>query len=1508
MPIEFQRTKGLIEYAKAITELGRASVLDVNAYRGMVLYGQDLAKLDGVAINLDNPVDGDAWMIINRPAPLPPPSPCDELLAAGLDLPDDPECRPQLKPVFMQVACSALESNTLPVCDSLTNCAGDTCTPLGADRAIEAGLEARLAEYLAFVWAPWQLERRLQKKTELVYRELFSLRRKLAEGLTERPTEILWGVGVLLWQSESMTIRHPLLTIPVELDIDESSLAMMIRPRATGLRLEADIFNELNSPFSHDCVVAADQWLSENGDRINPMDPEATAPLLKALAARLDARGVFVNLGEDTALPMPCDYPIITDSWVLFSRPQGNSQIREDFARFEKRFNEGAEVPPAMLALTREPAFSAAPLPHPSSAQTDLIARETHYFPLPANEEQRRVAELLAAHPGVVVCGPPGVGKTVLAANLICAASASGKTVLATSLKESALAALREKLPPAIRELSVALLSADPGSTRQVEHAVNRLAEGIQKADKNVLEREVLALEQALVDALQRRRQLDQAMGEWGNKHLAPILLDGASLTPIAAAKHLLNHMDAATIITDDICLNDTFRPLFIEADADRLREARAALGDQLGRPSLPAMTVDQLPEASSIAALHAQFVRARSMPAHDKTGQVPVSALHRLREQLQRMRLFRQKIFQLVGEAAARQLIQARHNAGEPFAMRFATLEQELGRAIDVSNACSKPAYIPSVFEESQALRAALQNLAHGKSAFGLFSRASVSHKAALGEVRLAGAVPSNAAEWREVLAQVQTRARLKELVSRYDAVAGFLGLPVLPVEPSQGATALAAIRALLQVDQLVNLEHETLPEICHLIAPIAPGADPAAICLSAERWLTDRLAIETAMEHFQTICRRVSEVPEPCKTMLRSVLDQIGSAETTGDDLAQRWQTGLDEGRRLVELTTHAETVRIVTERIAASGAPRWAARLREETAQSPDCLLPDDVVGLWQARRIATHFSMLEGRARWQNLLCERAAVQQKVEALLQDLVVRRTWLTLLNRITPAVRSAMHAYLTAIARIGKGTGKRAARYRRNAREASHLAVPAIPCWMMPHDRVAEILPAEPGGFDLVIIDEASQSELVAALPAIMRAKKIVIIGDERQVSPEGIGIEEEQIEALMQRHLAGQVALYRPLMSPEHSVYDLARVAFAVSAVGLKEHFRSAPEIIDYSRRTFYDGQIVPMRLPTAAERLSPPLVDIQIQGGQRSGDVNLAEARAIVDEIKALTMNPAMRRRTIGVVSLLGNRQAETIWQMCLDELAADVIERQQIAVGDARSFQGQEKDIVFLSMVVSPGNAFALVRNTFAQRFNVAASRARDRMVLVRSVALDDLSPADVLRRSLINHFATEVLPRRGADTTPSAPLSELGQALRNVGFNVSCQVRVGECCLDLVVEGANEGRIAIMLDGHDGSTDEGWNTEMRRQQVLQRAGWTIERFLATEWLLDPDQFIADLLQRLSAHGIAPGAAAVLDQRPRAERRMVRLAAMQPVATDAAKKTESVSHISASRPCDACNYQ
>jgi very-short-patch-repair endonuclease len=300
---------------------------------------------------------------------------------------------------------------------------------------------------------------------------------------------------------------------------------------------------------------------------------------------------------------------------------------------------------------------------------------------------------------------------------------------------------------------------------------------------------------------------------------------------------------------------------------------------------------------------------------------------------------------------------------------------------------------------------------------------------------------------------------------------------------------------------------------------------------------------------------------------------------------------------------------------------------------------------------------------------------------------------------------------------------------------------------------------------------------------------------------------------------------------------------------------------PAIIAYSNQ-FYDGFMQPLRIPKESERIDPPLVDIYVPSGYRGNkDINRPEAEAIADEITAILQNKQFANRTLGVVSLLGPDQAKFIDTLVRSRCDASELMRRKFECGDARVFQGSERDIMFLTMVVDPKNARAASGNTAEQRFNVAGSRARDRMYLVRSVKLTDLSHLD-LRAGLLGHFSK---PSEGSyeENKNLIELCESGfekqvySELVEKGYRVIPQVKAGSFRIDMVVEGERDARLAIECDGDEFHGPDRWAADMGRQRVLERAGWTFWRCFASTWSMRRDEVFEELLQRLSAMGIEP---------------------------------------------------
>jgi very-short-patch-repair endonuclease len=265
---------------------------------------------------------------------------------------------------------------------------------------------------------------------------------------------------------------------------------------------------------------------------------------------------------------------------------------------------------------------------------------------------------------------------------------------------------------------------------------------------------------------------------------------------------------------------------------------------------------------------------------------------------------------------------------------------------------------------------------------------------------------------------------------------------------------------------------------------------------------------------------------------------------------------------------------------------------------------------------------------------------------------------------------------------------------------------------------------------------------------------------------------------------------------------------------------------------------------------------------VEGGVRDAhDRNDCEAQAIADEILQILGNETLAGRTIGVVSLLGTEQAKHIDSVVMQRCDSAELRRRKFLCGDARAFQGSERHIMFLSMVADASSCKALSGSMFDQRFNVAASRAQDRIYLVRSVLASDLSDKD-LRISLLGHFdkpmtTSTASPTKLIDLCESGFERHVYTELISQGYRVIPQVKTGAYRIDMVVEGTGDVRLAIECDGDEYHGPDRWQSDMNRQRILERAGWLFWRCFASTWTLRKDEVLLELCQQLNAMGIEP---------------------------------------------------
>jgi very-short-patch-repair endonuclease len=457
---------------------------------------------------------------------------------------------------------------------------------------------------------------------------------------------------------------------------------------------------------------------------------------------------------------------------------------------------------------------------------------------------------------------------------------------------------------------------------------------------------------------------------------------------------------------------------------------------------------------------------------------------------------------------------------------------------------------------------------------------------------------------------------------------------------------------------------------------------------------------------------------------------------------------------------------------------------------------------------------------------------------------------------------MKQALIGWKLTVKKIGKGTGKNAPMYRAQARELMAKCQAAVPGWIMPISRALESLDPRKNQFDIVIIDEASQSD-ISSLAILYMGKKLVIVGDDKQVSPMAVGMEVDKMNVLKDIYLKDKIPNAH-LYDAKTSIYDIAATTF--QPLMLREHFRCVPEIIGFSNWLSYDFKIKPLR-DDSNSVLLPAVVNYHVENGQRVSKTNPNEAKTIVALMRACMEQPEYAGKTFGIISLLGDEQVKLIQSEVYQNIDAKVCAERQILCGNASNFQGDERDVIFLSVVDSGNGQGPLAMqgygpdDAYRKRYNVAASRAKDQLWIVDSLdPATDLKPGDIRKQLIdysVNPDSIAVMNEKIEQQAESPFEVSVAQYLAARGYHLVQQWKVGAYRLDMVAV-CGKKTVAIECDGeryHSGESK--IREDMERQTILERLGWRFIRIRGSEYYRDPDTAMKRVLEELTAFGIEP---------------------------------------------------
>ena len=438
-----------------------------------------------------------------------------------------------------------------------------------------------------------------------------------------------------------------------------------------------------------------------------------------------------------------------------------------------------------------------------------------------------------------------------------------------------------------------------------------------------------------------------------------------------------------------------------------------------------------------------------------------------------------------------------------------------------------------------------------------------------------------------------------------------------------------------------------------------------------------------------------------------------------------------------------------------------------------------------------------------------------------------------------------------------------------RRLLLETGEVIQAVKPCFMMSPISVAQYL--APGGptFDIVIFDEASQVEPADAFGAIARGRQILLVGDEKQLPPTAF-FKKVEVDAPGQELDADAGDSSKDL----ESILGLgwARLPHRFT---LRWHYRSRHDsLITFSNARFYDNLL--RVFPSAHTSRDELGLQLRFVGGRYlrgAGQTNPDEVRAVVDAIVAHAH--AHENLTLGVGTFNMSQQLAILdelerhrRQQRDDRLEAFLAKEgaEPFFVKNLETIQGDERDVIFLSVTYGRDEAGRLLRNFGPlnrdggwRRLNVLVTRARQRCIVFSSIRADDITLPESAPRGVVALKEYLDFAEHGAlSTTPVADggfdsgfEEDVANVLRQRGFEVHSQVGAAGFSIDLaIVDSERRGRYLVGIEC-DGATYHASPTardrDRLRQEVLEGLGWCILRIWSTDWFKNRERAIERLI-------------------------------------------------------------
>lgn len=951
---------------------------------------------------------------------------------------------------------------------------------------------------------------KVNKECRTLYEVFFKLYFYLEKGQDD--IEIIWGHGFMIWEVHNKKIAYPILTTKMKLSFDSENEAFTLSQDNRTI-INTNIFTGVNIPNSRSLFELEDKLSNVS---LDPRNIESVEKIFSQVVSYLSTDGrVVMDSITDKQINF-FNYPVIYNSPVIFIRKNSVKLWQREITNIIKQIDKGYPIPETIKTLVHDIKIEES---RENYKEWRVISEEL-LFPLQESLEEEKIVKRIGESYGVVVQKSSGIENSNTIVNLICHLVAKGKRVLVTSEIDRGLKVLSQNIPKEIKPFCLSVLENDTNSLKEIEKSVKKVEENL-KLNPQGLQSDIERLKESLDICKRNQSYLYNKFSEIQRIESGEISYGGEFYKVIDVAKWVKENRGIYSWIEDEIHKNQKM-PLTKKEFEALFYLLKEVSKEDKNRYDTIKFMLDKLPSTNELCESVSKFKelsgRYESYIDRIKDWRIPDNNRCNYDNLLSLLRDCKIKIGELENDMFGS--ILSKYLSSQISRESFNDIARKCNDYMSILKKIRKnlknhnvviPGYV-DIYKLNDDFNGLYESLILRGRVGKIFKLIHPKYNYIIKECKVNHQPLENREQASLVKLYIQEKIILRELKVLWNNTVKEHGGKILTVEVKD-LELIIIEEYIKKLNIMVNWDKDYKSRILVMLGKILIPENIDWYKKNTYDYLIDCVQSIKSIEEYNKLRASIQITKK-----LIFHTGKLGELYDGVDELdINKIKVALNKIERINMLKDKFLQIDSLTEKLS-----RVCPNTLDKIINRWD--IGEDTFNSWlYAWRWANWNSLLkELQDLNPNFIIKSIEEEKKIEKrLIKEIVVKKAVYNQLLKTSECEKRSLFAWMQAMKKIGKGTGRMVSEYRKIAQNEMEICKNVIPVWIMPLNKVIENIKLSNNLFDVVIFDESNQSDIFS-ICALIRAEKAIVFGNDKQLTKESIKVDGEIIESLINKHL--------------------------------------------------------------------------------------------------------------------------------------------------------------------------------------------------------------------------------------------------------------------------------------------------------------------------------------------------------------------------------------------------